>query len=125
VQRGLRTIAWVSIFSNLFIGCYSSALVDPTGSDGGQMYSGTIEFVVTKDGTKHLFDIPATVVKNAIVGTSNGKPIAIPLADITKVYVTNSDTTATTVVVVVVILAAALLFAAIAFGGLVAGAANG
>ena len=119
MQRGIATVAWVSVFSVLFMGCYSSAMVDPAGSDGGSMYTGSIEFVVTKDGTKHVFDIPATVVKNAIVGTSNGKPISIAISDVSKVYATTSDTTGTTVVVVVVILASALLFSAIALGGLI------
>jgi hypothetical protein len=116
MQRGIATVACVLVFSVLFMGCYSSAMVDPAGSDGGSMYAGSIEFVVTKDGTKHVFDIPATVVNNAIVGTSNGKPVSIPMSDVSKVYVTNPDTTGTTVGVVVVILAVALLIAAITFG---------
>ena len=63
-----RVVAWTCIFSTLFMGCYSSVLIDPTGEEKEKMYSGEIQAVITKQGTKYWFEKPPTIVNDAIVG---------------------------------------------------------
>jgi len=50
-----KIVAWLCIFSTLFVGCYSSALIDPSGNERSKIYSGDIEYVIMKDGTKQVF----------------------------------------------------------------------
>jgi len=94
-----KVALWVSIFSTLFMGCYSSAMIDPKGDEKEKIYSGKIASVVTKDGTKYEFDKAPTIVNDTIVGegkvsTEAGfitKQVSIPLSDVVKVNVKEFD----------------------------------
>ena len=79
--------------SVLFMGCYSSAMLVPTDLDKGQHYSGNIEYIVTNDSTKYVFDFPPAISNNAIVGMSNTRQMSIPLADVSKICVKESHAT--------------------------------
>jgi hypothetical protein len=90
-----KAVAWTCIFSTLLVGCTSSAMIDPAGSEKERVYTDSIKMVITRDGTKYEFDPPATVVSNAIVGTvkipveagSMTKQISIPLSEVVRVQV--------------------------------------
>ena len=90
-----KIVAWLCIFSTLFTGCYSSAMIDPTGEEKEKMYSGEIQVVITKQGTKYWFEKPPTIVNDAIVGEakiyrSSGpvtEKVSIALSDVEQVKV--------------------------------------
>lgn len=93
----MKLIAWTCILSTALWGCTSTTLVNPEGKNADKLYDGDIEIVVTKDGTKYEFEDSQEVTINAgvIRGISGGKAVAIPLAEISKVYVRESDTVLT------------------------------
>lgn len=89
-----KAMAWVSIFSTLFMGCYSSVLVDLKRDEKDRLSSYRIKYVVTKDSRKYEFEKPPAVVKDSIVGKvkiplSRGyltEQVTIPISDVTEVY---------------------------------------
>jgi len=119
----IRIVAGLCIFSTLFTGCYSSALIDPTGDEKDRIYTDNIKMVISKDGTKYEFDPPATVGSNAIVGTakirvSEGyitKQVSIPMSDVEKVQVSQFSPTNTILLALGLGAIVALVFAATAF----------
>lgn len=118
MEKGAKIVACVCIFSILFTGCYSSAMVEATGSANNEIYTDNIEYVITNDGTKYVFEFPATVVKNSIVGTSGNKQVSIPLADVSKVYVTKSNPVGTSFLVLGIVAVAAIVYVSVSYGGL-------
>jgi hypothetical protein len=76
-----KTIAWICIFSILFVGCYGSALIDPKGEEKERIYSDKIEYVITKDGTKREFVTPPAIMSNALVPKQS---VSIPLSDVAQ-----------------------------------------
>jgi hypothetical protein len=102
-----QIVAWLCIFSTFFMGCYGSAMIDPTGDEKEKIYSGTIESVVTKDGTEYKFDKAPAIVKDAVVGEvvigdwDWGHPIikqvSIPLSNVAEVSVSEISTWRTVV----------------------------
>jgi hypothetical protein len=109
----MKVTAWVCIFSTSMLGCTSTSLYKPEGENQEKLYSGQIEGVVTKDGTKYEFrgDPKATIVDAVIKGISEGKEVAIPLSEVDKVLVREHDTGLT----ICVIVGAGLTVAAVAF----------
>jgi hypothetical protein len=105
-----KIVTGVCIFSTLFVGCYSSVLVDPTGDEKDKIYKNNIEMVLTKNGTLYKFDSLARVDSNAIVGMAmiqggkdiKAKQVSIPLSDIQRVQVSQFNTANTVVVVVLI-----------------------
>lgn len=91
METATKTIAWVCISSTLFVGCYSSMLIDPKGDGRDKIYSDRIRYVVTKDSTKYVFATPPTVSNDAIVGVANNESVSIPLSSVSEVYVTKSE----------------------------------
>jgi hypothetical protein len=85
-----KIVAVVCIFSTLFMGCYNSALIDPTGDEKVKMYSGSIESVLTKDGKKYEFERPPVVTNDTIAGgakftwytQANQEVTSIPLSNV-------------------------------------------
>ncbi len=114
MNRTGKTIAWVCIFSTLFVGCYSSALIDPKGEEKDKIYSDQIQFVVTNDGTKYEFDTPPTITKNAIVGMVKAKEVSIPLSEVSEVEVRSPNTTGTVLAVIGIGAMVALVITAVA-----------
>jgi hypothetical protein len=80
-----RIVAWLCIFSTLLTGCYSSALIDPTGNDKAKVYSKDIEYIIMKDGTRHEFAAPPTIADDIIVWTTT-KSVSIPLSDVSHSF---------------------------------------
>jgi hypothetical protein len=63
-----KAVAWISIVSTLWMGCYSSALIEPTADEKENIHTDRINFVVAKDGKKYEFEKPPVVVNDTIVG---------------------------------------------------------
>jgi hypothetical protein len=82
------------MFSSGLLGCTSTSLIQPEGENGEKLYSGQIESVVTKDGTKYEFERnqKGTVAAGMVRGISEGKTVAIPLGDVDKLLVRESNT---------------------------------
>jgi hypothetical protein len=124
-----RVVAWVCIFSTLFMGCYSSVLVDPSGAEKDKLYAGDIEAVTTKDGTEYEFYQPARIDSSAIVGIVvtitreegyMSRPVSIPFSDIQSVQVSQYDSAHTLEAVLActlgVVLGIGLFYALLASG---------
>ena len=104
-----KTVAWLCVFSILFCGCYSSAIIYPTGNEKDGMYSGNIQSILTKDGTRYEFDFSPAISNNAIVGAVNNKSVSIPLSDVRVIYGTKFDAVRTVVLVLSVALCAGVV----------------
>jgi hypothetical protein len=87
MNRITKTVSWVSIFSTLFMGCYTSTLIDPTGDDKGKIDSEKILYVVTNDNMKYRFQEPPRIVNDSIIGIVNGKEVTLPMSDVKSVCV--------------------------------------
>ncbi len=72
-----KIVVWVCIFSFLFMGCYSSVMVDPSGTEKEKIYSGKIESATMKDGTEFAFDPSPIAVSDSIVGIVKGRQPSI------------------------------------------------
>ena len=96
-MKKYESVVWACIFSVLFVGCYSSTMIEPRGDEREEMYAlyaKTIRKVVTKEGTTYLFgktslfrDEPTTIANDSIVGYSDGKRVSIPFPEVSEVYV--------------------------------------
>jgi hypothetical protein len=109
MNKARETVVWVCVFSILFMGCYTSTLVNPTGHKREELDSGNIEYVVTNDGSKFVFDSSPTVSENAIVGMSNHKAVSIPLSEVRRVYLTRLDPMMTSGVILTIVVAAGMI----------------
>jgi hypothetical protein len=81
----MKIIACICIFNTLFMGCYSSAMISPTGEDKDLIYTNKIETILTKDSTKVAFDSPPVVLSSAVVGDTGGVRVVIPFDNIKEV----------------------------------------
>ena len=99
----MKLTAWICIFSSGLLGCSSTTLIQPEGENQEILYSGQIEGVVTKDGTKYEFEgnQKGTLAAGMVRGISGEKAVAIPLSDVDKVLVRESNTGLTILAVVV------------------------
>jgi hypothetical protein len=105
MKRLATIVAWLCIFSILFVGCYSVVLVDPTDAENVRINSGNIEHVFTKDGKKYEFEKPPSVANDQLVGeatvTANTQvkqeETSVPLSDVA--YIRKSDSGKTEYVV--------------------------
>jgi hypothetical protein len=114
----IRFTAWICIFSTGFLGCTSTTLIQPEAENGEELYSGQIESVVTKDGTKYEFEgVTGNIAAGMIRGISGGKAVAIPLSDVDKVLVRENNTGLTILLVVGVAAVVALVIVAVAAKG--------
>jgi hypothetical protein len=110
MRRAGNVVAWTCIFSSLFVGCYSSAMIDPTGEDKERAYLGEICYLVRNDSTKYWFEKPPALVNDSIVGVAsfyrsrvrNTERVSIPLSEVTMACVNEPDPLATTVLVVAI-----------------------
>jgi hypothetical protein len=91
MSRAGKVTVWVSIFSTLFMGCYSSELNDLNGkgrqethSTEQRTYPSEIEYVVTKDGKQFHFVTPPTIVKDSIGNVLSSDIDYVNLKDGTK-----------------------------------------
>lgn len=98
MKRVIKVVAIVCIFSTLFMGCYSSTLIDPRGEERNRIYEGEIRSVVTKEGAKYEFEIPPTIANDAIVGVIRTLPgptahqVSIPISEVAEVSVSEFST---------------------------------
>jgi hypothetical protein len=76
MQEVSKGVAWMCIFSMLYLGCYSSTIVGPTDNGKVRLLSNRILFVVTKDSVKYIFDKKPIVVNDTIVGEFRSIPIS-------------------------------------------------
>ena len=124
MKKASKVVAWLCIFSTLFMGCYSSVTIDPTRNEKEKIYSGTIESVLTKDGTAYVFRIAPTIVNDTIVGvielgwnpatmSQDVRQVRIPISDVAQVSVSKIDTGRTVLGVLVGLGSVALIFAAL------------
>jgi hypothetical protein len=99
----MKLTAWICIFSTGLLGCTSTTLIQPEGENQEKLQSGEIESVVMKDGTKYEFEgtQKGTVAAGMVRGISGGKAVAIPLSDVDKVLVRESNTGLTILAVLV------------------------
>jgi hypothetical protein len=109
MNAAVKSVAWLCVFSVLLWGCYSSATIFATGNEKEQMYSGTIQAILTKDGMRYEFDFSATISNNAIVGAVKNKSVSIPLSDVRVIYGTKFDAVRTVVLVLSVALCAGVV----------------
>jgi hypothetical protein len=70
MEKASKGVAWTCIFSTFLLGCYSSSVIDPMGAEREEIYTGPIQFIVTKDGTEYEFKRPPAIVNDAIVGAA-------------------------------------------------------
>jgi hypothetical protein len=104
-----KVVAWVCIFSTLFMGCYSSVLIDPTGDEKEKIYSKEIEYVIATAGPKYEFTQPPAIVHDTIVGeTTGGREIRIPLSDVGLVCISELNGTHTGILVGLVVVVVVL-----------------
>jgi hypothetical protein len=82
----MKITACVCIFSTLFMGCYSSSMISPTGDDKEEMYTNKIQLIITKDGSKYEFDISPVISNDSFVGVEKKKPVSIPMSSVAKTY---------------------------------------
>jgi hypothetical protein len=61
-----KMVAWICLLGILCIGCYSAELIEPPAPKKN-IYTGRIQYVVTKDGKKYEFEQPPTVINDTIV----------------------------------------------------------
>lgn len=110
MKRGSTIVAWTSIFSTLFMGCYSSAMIDPAGEERERITSSRIDSVLSKDGTMYEFQTQPTVTSEAIVGEAKVRPsglkrvVSVPVSEVAHVYVSELDLLATAVCTTLVVL---------------------
>jgi hypothetical protein len=95
MEKTGNAVACLSILSTLCMGCYSSALIEPTAAEMENIYTDHIDYVVTKDGKKYDFEEPPVVTNDTISGrwtTSawrfvRSKEVSIPLSDVAEISV--------------------------------------
>jgi hypothetical protein len=85
-----KVIASLCIFSTLLMGCYSTALIELSGSGKDHIKSADIKFVVMNDSTKQFFDGPPAIVADTIIGLVNRVTghleVSIPASDVAQLY---------------------------------------
>ncbi len=84
----MKLSVWICIYSTLFMGCYSSAMISTTGEDRGLIYTNKIETVITKDSTECKFDLPPAVVSDTTVIK---RFVSIPRANVSDIYTKESS----------------------------------
>jgi hypothetical protein len=94
MEKARKGIALICIFSTLLMGCYSSAVIAPAEKE--RVHAGSIEYVVTKDGKKYVFEEPPAVANDTIVGRYAQSwwkwgQVSIPLSDVAEVSVSEYD----------------------------------
>jgi hypothetical protein len=82
--------AYVCIFSILYMGCYTSTFIDPSGEDKGKIFTNHVLYVVTRDSTKYIFDEPPAVASDTIVGVATPQlsrrlEVSIPLTEAVQI----------------------------------------
>jgi hypothetical protein len=121
MEKASKGAAWICIFSTLLMGCYTTAVVEPTGA-AEKMRSGEINLVIMKDSTKYDFQTPPTVVKDTIVGEIRAygeggfaaKLVSLPLSNVAFVSVSEYSSEQTTIAIQWIV-------GTILFAGIVAG----
>jgi hypothetical protein len=110
MKRGRTFVAWTSVVSTLFVGCYSAAMIDPAGEERERITSSRIDSVLSKDGTMYEFQTQPTVTSEAIVGEAKVRPsglkrvVSVPVSEVAHVYVSELDLLATAVCTTLVVL---------------------
>jgi hypothetical protein len=114
----IRLIAWICILSTGLLGCTSTTLIQPEGANQEKLSSGEIESLVTKDGTKYEFEgtKKGTLADGMVRGISGGRAVAIPLSDVDKILVRESNTGLTILLVAVGAVAVVAIIVALAGG---------
>jgi hypothetical protein len=121
MKKASKVVAWLFIFSILFLGCYSSVTIDPTRNEREKIYSGTIESVVTEDGTAYVFPMAPTIVNDTIIGVIEGgwnpatmsqdvRQVRISISDVERVSISEIDTGLTVAVALFAAVGAALIY---------------
>jgi hypothetical protein len=99
MERTGKMVAWACMCSTLFMGCYTSVMVEPTGEGKEKIYSDRIYYVITKDGTKYEFEKAPAIAKDTIVGEVKihmepgfiTKQVSIPVSDVVKANVSQFE----------------------------------
>jgi hypothetical protein len=89
MQEAGKGVAWICIFSMLFLGCYSSTIVEPTDNGKVRLLSNRILYVVTNDGVKYTFDKAPCVVNDTICGEFR----SIPISNVSYASIADKDRT--------------------------------
>jgi hypothetical protein len=124
MEKPVKAVACLCIFSTLFVGCYSSAVIVPRGNERARIYSGTIQSVITKDGIRYVFHTAPAIVNDTIVGvievgqdpatmTQDVKQVRIPISDVESASISEIDTGRTIVGLLVGLGSVALIFAVV------------
>ena len=84
-----KATACVCIFSTLLMGCYTPALINPSGEGKKNIYAtDEVYYVITKDSTKYVFDYPPVITHDTIIGQVTKEictEVSIPLSDLAQV----------------------------------------
>jgi hypothetical protein len=73
--------AWSCIFSILFAGCYSSAVIDPNGAEKDQIDPDKIQYLVMKDSTIREF-VPPLSMSDSAFTHQRGQSVSIPMSTV-------------------------------------------
>jgi hypothetical protein len=85
VKKTGRLSVCAGILSLLFVGCYSSSVIDVEAGDADSIDPEQIDYVLLKDATKVEFDTTPVIAQDAIVGLSDGQRVTIPLSEVSIV----------------------------------------
>ena len=114
----MRLTAWICIFSTGLLGCTSTTLYKPDDENQEKLSSGEVESVIMKDGTKYEFEgnHKGTISAGMVRGISGGKTVALPLSDVDKMLVRESNTVLTVLLVAVGAVAVVAIIVALSGG---------
>jgi len=114
-----KLTAWICIFTSGLLGCTSTTLIQPEGENQEKLNTAQIESVVTKDGKRYEFEgnQKGTSAAGMVRGMVDGKAVAIPLSEIDKMQVSESNTVGTILLVVGVVVVVGLIIVAASGGG--------
>ena len=93
MKAAQKLVACLCSFGTLLVGCYSSQVIDPGGSDKGKLSSGSIVSLVTNDSTMYEFREPPAIVRDSVVGLVEERVpagvkvtrVSVPLSDVAYV----------------------------------------
>jgi hypothetical protein len=123
MEKASKGVAWICIFSTLVMGCKTTHVVGATDEIQRKVHSGEIVKVLAKDGTEYVFERPATVVHDTIVGRAQirigegymVRHVSLPLSTVASVSVREHDSTATWLFVGSVVLPGLLIWGIASF----------
>jgi hypothetical protein len=124
LNKAAPAVAWICICSTLLMGCYTTMLIDTKGDEKGKFYSNRIEYVITKEGRKYVFETPPSIRNDTIVGEAKidygyyvTREVAISVSEVGYVSVAKYSTVLTVVGIVTLVGFGGIVVLGLTFGG--------